>query len=82
MDVSNVNSSQNIRLVDLQDDEANQVVEEFTSQYVFKYPPDPVIFRKSISPTENGVEGGVETLEGPTLIWGLQTVRQPEKTKT
>lgn len=45
IDVSNVNSSQNIRLVDLQDDKANQVVEEFTSQYVFKYPPDPVIFR-------------------------------------
>ncbi len=80
MDVFCVNSSQNIHLVDLQNDEANQVVEEFTSQYVIKYPPDPVIFRQRISPTENGVEGGVETLEGPTLIWGLQTVRQPEKT--
>lgn len=68
MDVFCVNSSQNIQLVDLQDDEANQVVEEFTSQYVIKYPPDPVIFRQRISPTENGVEGGVEALEGPTLI--------------
>jgi len=38
--------SQNILLVDLQDDEGNQIVEEFTSQYVFKYPPDPFAFRR------------------------------------
>lgn len=77
--------SQSIQLVDLQDDEGNQIVEEFTSQYVFKYPPDPSTFRRVldwINPIENGVEGGVETLEGPTLIWGLQPARQVEKTVT
>lgn len=71
MDLSYVSSSQIIQLVDLQDDETNQVVEEFTSQDVFKYPPDPVTFRKVLnrsSPIENGVEGGFKTLEGPTLI--------------
>lgn len=77
--------SQNIQLVDLQDDEGNQIVKEFTSEYVFKYPPNPVTFRIAmnwINPIENGIEGGVETLEWPTLIWGPQPARQTEKTVT
>lgn len=73
----------NIQLVDLQDDEGNQIVEEFTSEYVFKYPPDPGTWALNwINPIENGMEGGDETLERPTLIWGPQPARQAEEALT
>lgn len=63
----------------LQNDESDEKVEQFALQHVLEDPPGPLgslNVLDDVHPLADGLEGGVEALEWPTLFRWLQSARK------